>query len=349
MRYKLIVNHLAMIMSTIDTEADDVVPPPEQQQPPPQQQLPQQPPQQPTQQQVPQRQLPQLPQPPLQQPPQQPPQLQKLPDPEKENDTRTTFPTKPQLPHLCNLGKRSRPNSGKEGRGNLTGTPSKRSLQQSLRMTPPNVDDDELLPLLLNNESFYDDKENDRPANPTPLQQLQIQTSALSVYPSSSMFFSPISDYSPTNEALDRDIERAIKISHLEAQRAEDDDEDVRRAKALSLSYMISESTKEQPSVDQPTSHLQASEEMECGDLENISLSEADKVYELVAVVSHIGPTLTSGHYVSDVYDTKSSCWYTCDDKNVWDTNLQNVLTSRRNSAYILFYENKLVLAWLTA
>eukprot|EP00440_Ansanella_granifera_P040589 gb/GFBE01044022.1/.p1 GENE.gb/GFBE01044022.1/~~gb/GFBE01044022.1/.p1 ORF type:complete len:458 (+),score=120.98 gb/GFBE01044022.1/:1-1374(+) len=68
--------------------------------------------------------------------------------------------------------------------------------------------------------------------------------------------------------------------------------------------------------------------------------------YQLFGVVSHIGASLASGHYVAAVQSTRDGLWYTCDDEKVSPVNLKALYDGRPISGvqpgsdpYILFYQ----------
>ena len=56
---------------------------------------------------------------------------------------------------------------------------------------------------------------------------------------------------------------------------------------------------------------------------------------QLIGVISHIGSSLSSGHYVS--YVSMGSTWYICSDEQV--TELEFSEFSQSGESYILFYQ----------
>uniref|UniRef100_A0A5S6QK77 Ubiquitin carboxyl-terminal hydrolase n=1 Tax=Trichuris muris TaxID=70415 RepID=A0A5S6QK77_TRIMR len=66
--------------------------------------------------------------------------------------------------------------------------------------------------------------------------------------------------------------------------------------------------------------------------------------FRLSAVVSHIGYSSTTGHYVSDVFDWKERDWYCYDDSTVSRTSEHNVQKKREKNGYIFFYVDKKLL-----
>uniref|UniRef100_A0A8C5KEA3 Ubiquitin carboxyl-terminal hydrolase n=1 Tax=Jaculus jaculus TaxID=51337 RepID=A0A8C5KEA3_JACJA len=63
--------------------------------------------------------------------------------------------------------------------------------------------------------------------------------------------------------------------------------------------------------------------------------------YRLISVVSHIGSTSSSGHYISDVYDIKKQAWFTYNDLEVSKIQEADVQSDRDRSGYIFFYMHK--------
>ncbi|KAJ8337394.1 hypothetical protein SKAU_G00386140 [Synaphobranchus kaupii] len=61
--------------------------------------------------------------------------------------------------------------------------------------------------------------------------------------------------------------------------------------------------------------------------------------YAITSVLSHIGISRTSGHYVTDAYNAEQKRWLTFDDCCISKVDRTSVLDSRESTAYILFYE----------
>ncbi|XP_076866922.1 ubiquitin carboxyl-terminal hydrolase 37-like [Brachyhypopomus gauderio] len=61
-------------------------------------------------------------------------------------------------------------------------------------------------------------------------------------------------------------------------------------------------------------------------------------IYRLHAVVSHLGGSMDSGHYISDVAEEKGECWLKFNDSKVSKKTEPAVLKSRAKTAYLLFY-----------
>ncbi|XP_052383232.1 ubiquitin carboxyl-terminal hydrolase 37-like isoform X2 [Oncorhynchus keta] len=64
--------------------------------------------------------------------------------------------------------------------------------------------------------------------------------------------------------------------------------------------------------------------------------------YQLTGVVSHLGGSANSGHYISDILNASGN-WFCCNDSQVSMSNEATVLKTRAWSAYLLFYMFK---AW---
>nr|XP_046189667.1 ubiquitin carboxyl-terminal hydrolase 37-like [Oncorhynchus gorbuscha] len=59
--------------------------------------------------------------------------------------------------------------------------------------------------------------------------------------------------------------------------------------------------------------------------------------YQLTGVVSHLGGSANSGHYISDILNASGN-WFCCNDSQVSMSNEATVLRTRAWSAYLLFY-----------
>ncbi|XP_052383228.1 ubiquitin carboxyl-terminal hydrolase 37-like isoform X1 [Oncorhynchus keta] len=59
--------------------------------------------------------------------------------------------------------------------------------------------------------------------------------------------------------------------------------------------------------------------------------------YQLTGVVSHLGGSANSGHYISDILNASGN-WFCCNDSQVSMSNEATVLKTRAWSAYLLFY-----------
>uniref|UniRef100_A0A2K6G5X2 Ubiquitin carboxyl-terminal hydrolase n=1 Tax=Propithecus coquereli TaxID=379532 RepID=A0A2K6G5X2_PROCO len=70
----------------------------------------------------------------------------------------------------------------------------------------------------------------------------------------------------------------------------------------------------------------------------NVKMRSPLQVYRLISVVSHIGNSGDSGHYISDAYDFRQHSWFTYDD--LWVSEIPETLIqeARLHSGYIFFY-----------
>ncbi|XP_076989483.1 ubiquitin carboxyl-terminal hydrolase 29 [Tamandua tetradactyla] len=68
------------------------------------------------------------------------------------------------------------------------------------------------------------------------------------------------------------------------------------------------------------------------------TVGDPPHAYQLISVVSHIGSSPDSGHYVSDVYDFERQAWFTYSD--LWVSEIQETMIQKARlcSGYIFFY-----------
>ncbi|RXM32080.1 Ubiquitin carboxyl-terminal hydrolase 37 [Acipenser ruthenus] len=60
--------------------------------------------------------------------------------------------------------------------------------------------------------------------------------------------------------------------------------------------------------------------------------------YRLISLVSHLGRQVSTGHYISDVYDFLTDKWLTYNDEKVSETDESAVQAERKCTGYIFFY-----------
>ncbi|XP_037002241.2 LOW QUALITY PROTEIN: ubiquitin carboxyl-terminal hydrolase 26 [Artibeus jamaicensis] len=60
--------------------------------------------------------------------------------------------------------------------------------------------------------------------------------------------------------------------------------------------------------------------------------------YQLIGVVSHLGNSLHSGHYISDAFDFERQAWFTYNDMQVSSIQEALMLKARLHTGYIFFY-----------
>ncbi|XP_028979494.2 ubiquitin carboxyl-terminal hydrolase 37-like isoform X4 [Esox lucius] len=65
---------------------------------------------------------------------------------------------------------------------------------------------------------------------------------------------------------------------------------------------------------------------------------QPEPVYRLSSVISHLGDSLYTGHYITDLLDSHGSGWLCMDDARVRRTDVATVLRTRAHTAYILLY-----------
>nr|XP_015299839.2 ubiquitin carboxyl-terminal hydrolase 26 [Macaca fascicularis] len=65
---------------------------------------------------------------------------------------------------------------------------------------------------------------------------------------------------------------------------------------------------------------------------------KGDHTYRLISVVSHLGKTLKSGHYICDAYDFEKQIWFTYNDMQVLGIQEAQMQEDRRCTGYIFFY-----------
>ncbi|XP_054106968.2 ubiquitin carboxyl-terminal hydrolase 26 [Callithrix jacchus] len=66
--------------------------------------------------------------------------------------------------------------------------------------------------------------------------------------------------------------------------------------------------------------------------------NKGDHTYRLISVVSHLGKTVNSGHYVCDAYDFEKQTWLTYNDMKVLNIQEAQMQEDRRCTGYIFFY-----------
>lgn len=156
-----------------------------------------------------------------------------------------------------------------------------------------------------------------------------------------------VQQYSLDQEREDQELQQALaqSLQEHEAQEMKEDD-DLKRATELSLqefnNYSFSElqysdeDSGSEDMLDMEYSEAEAENlkrNAESGDLANS--------FRLISVVSHIGSSSSSGHYISDVYDLRKQSWLTYNDLDVSRTQEAAVQKDRGRSGYIFFYMHK--------
>ncbi|KAJ8351649.1 hypothetical protein SKAU_G00231250 [Synaphobranchus kaupii] len=142
-------------------------------------------------------------------------------------------------------------------------------------------------------------------------------------------------------EEQELQIALAQSLQEHEAREMEEDD-DLKRATELSLQEFNRSLTEllcsAEDSGNEEAFTMEYSE-TEAEELKrNAETGEMANSFRLVSVVSHIGSSSSSGHYVSDVYDMKKQSWLTYNDLDVSRTQESAVQRDRDRSGYIFFY-----------
>lgn len=154
-----------------------------------------------------------------------------------------------------------------------------------------------------------------------------------------------VQQYSLDQEREEQELQQALaqSLQEHEAQEMREDD-DLKRATELSLQefnnslpeLLCSDDSGNEDILDMEYTEAEAESlrrNAESGFLPNS--------FRLLSVVSHIGSSSSSGHYISDVYDMKKQSWLTYNDLDVSRTQEGAVQRDRDRSGYIFFYMHK--------
>ncbi|TSK92913.1 Ubiquitin carboxyl-terminal hydrolase 37 [Bagarius yarrelli] len=152
--------------------------------------------------------------------------------------------------------------------------------------------------------------------------------------------------YSLDQEREEQELQQALAQS-LQEQEAREmrEEDDLKRATELSLQE-FNNSLPDLLCSDDDSGNEDALE-MEYSEAEaemlkkNSESGELANSFRLISVVSHIGTSSSSGHYISDVYDMKKQSWLTYNDLDVSRTQESTVQRDRDRSGYIFFYMHK--------
>lgn len=155
-----------------------------------------------------------------------------------------------------------------------------------------------------------------------------------------------VQQYNLDQEREEQELQQALaqSLQEHEAQEMREDD-DLKRATELSLQEFNNslpdllcsdEDSGNEDVFDMEYTEAEAESlkrNAESGDLANS--------FRLISVVSHIGSSSSSGHYICDVYDMKKQSWLTYNDLDVSRTQESAVQRDRDRSGYIFFYMHK--------
>ncbi|KAL6082160.1 hypothetical protein STEG23_027335 [Scotinomys teguina] len=152
--------------------------------------------------------------------------------------------------------------------------------------------------------------------------------------------------YDMEREREEQELQQALAQSLQEQEAWEQkEDDDLKKATELSLqefnnSFLDSlgsdEDSGNEDVFDMEYTEAEAEELKRNAETGNLPHS-----YRLISVVSHIGSTSSSGHYISDVYDIKKQAWFTYNDLEVSKIQEAAVQSDRDRSGYIFFYMHK--------
>ncbi|XP_078083876.1 ubiquitin carboxyl-terminal hydrolase 37 isoform X2 [Mustelus asterias] len=152
--------------------------------------------------------------------------------------------------------------------------------------------------------------------------------------------------YDLDREREEQELQQALAQS-LQEQEARElkEDDDLKRATELSIQE-FNNSISDLMGSDEDSGNEEILDmdysEAEAEELKrNAETGELAHSYRLISVVSHIGSSSSSGHYISDVYDIKKQTWLTYNDLEVSKTMEGTVQSERDKSGYIFFYMHK--------
>uniref|UniRef100_A0A3Q0RDB8 Ubiquitin carboxyl-terminal hydrolase n=1 Tax=Amphilophus citrinellus TaxID=61819 RepID=A0A3Q0RDB8_AMPCI len=155
-----------------------------------------------------------------------------------------------------------------------------------------------------------------------------------------------VQQYSLEQEREEQELQQALaqSLQEHEAQEMREDD-DLKRATELSLQEFNNSMPELLCSDDDSGNEDVLDMEYTEAEAENLKRNaesgEVANSFRLISVVSHIGSSSSSGHYISDVYDMKKQSWLTYNDLDVSRTQEAAVQRDRDRSGYIFFYMHK--------
>lgn len=155
-----------------------------------------------------------------------------------------------------------------------------------------------------------------------------------------------VQQYSLDQEREEQELQQALaqSLQEHEAQEMREDD-DLKRATELSLQEFNNSLPEILCSDDDSGNEDVLDMEYTEAEAENLKRNaetgDLANSFRLISVVSHIGSSSSSGHYISDVYDMKKQSWLTYNDLDVSRTQEAAVQRDRDRSGYIFFYMQK--------
>ncbi|MGH0117663.1 UNVERIFIED_CONTAM: hypothetical protein FKN15_041855 [Acipenser sinensis] len=114
-----------------------------------------------------------------------------------------------------------------------------------------------------------------------------------------------------------------------------DEEEELLRI-AIALSLQDLNHTETEPDVDEDSMNTSTVESKE--GRSGAETGELCSSYRLISLVSHLGNRVSTGHYISDVYDFLADKWLTYDDEKASETDESAVQAERKCTGYIFFY-----------
>ncbi|CAH6791772.1 ubiquitin carboxyl-terminal hydrolase 37 isoform X2 [Phodopus roborovskii] len=155
-----------------------------------------------------------------------------------------------------------------------------------------------------------------------------------------------LQQYDMDREREEQELQQALAQSLQEQEAWEQkEDDDLKRATELSLqefnNSFLDSLGSDEDSGNEDVFDMEYTE-AEAEELKrNAETGALPHSYRLISVVSHIGSTSSSGHYISDVYDIKKQAWFTYNDLEVSKIQEATVQNDRDRSGYIFFYMHK--------
>lgn len=137
-----------------------------------------------------------------------------------------------------------------------------------------------------------------------------------------------------------KDMQNAVKQSLQEAENQEE--LELQRALQNSIEDVSEWSSEENHSSKNSGEFwIHRNEEEKKMIEENFESGHLPHSYQLVSIVSHIGQTAHSGHYLCDAYDDAKDCWWHFNDDVVQKRTKYEVFQQRETTGYLFFYVAK--------
>ncbi|XP_047576993.1 ubiquitin carboxyl-terminal hydrolase 37 isoform X2 [Lutra lutra] len=154
-----------------------------------------------------------------------------------------------------------------------------------------------------------------------------------------------LQQYDMEREREEQELQQALAQSLQEQEAGNRKKMRLKRATALSLqefnNSFLDSLGSDEDSGNEDVLDMEYTEAEAEGTKKNAETGIFLILTDLISVVSHIGSTSSSGHYISDVYDIKKQAWYTYNDLEVSKIQEASVQSDRDRSGYIFFYMHK--------